>query len=77
MYLPHDLRHTFANHYVMRGGSIKGLQKILGYKDIHMTMRYSHLSKEYAREEIQIMNGLTGTWNKNVTQNEKWQAAIS
>jgi hypothetical protein len=22
-------------------------------------MRYSHLSKEFAREEIQIMNGLT------------------
>ncbi|MBW2147884.1 MAG: site-specific integrase [Deltaproteobacteria bacterium] len=56
----HDLRHTFASHYIMRGGSIKALQKILGHKDIQMTMRYSHLSKEFAREEIQIMNGLTG-----------------
>jgi len=63
----HDLRHTFASHYVMRGGSIKGLQRILGHKDIHMTMRYSHLSKEFAREEIQIMNGLTGTSPKSDT----------
>jgi len=55
----HDLRHTFASHYVMRGGSLKALQRILGHKDISMTMRYSHLSKEFAREEIKIMNGLT------------------
>ncbi|NIO04544.1 MAG: tyrosine-type recombinase/integrase [Proteobacteria bacterium] len=55
----HDLRHTFASHYVMRGGSIRGLQKILGHKDISMTMRYSHLSKEFTREEIRVMNGLT------------------
>lgn len=36
----HDLRHTFASHYAMRGGSIKALQKTLGHKDISMTMRY-------------------------------------
>lgn len=57
----HDLRHTFTSHYVMRGGSIKRLQEILGHKDLKMTMRYAHLSKEFAKEEIQIMNGLTGT----------------
>jgi integrase len=55
----HDLRHTFASHYVMRGGSLKALQKILGHKKIETTMRCAHLSKEFAREEIQIMNGLT------------------
>jgi len=56
---PHDLRHTFASHYLMRGGSLKGLKEILGHKDIKMTMRYAHLSKEFAKEEIQILNGLT------------------
>ena len=55
----HDLRHTFASYYVMRGGSLNALQKILGHKDIKMTMRYAHLSREFAREEIEIMNGLT------------------
>ena len=56
---PHDLRHTFASHYIMRGGSLKALQEILGQKDIKMTMRYAHLSNDFAKEEIQVMNGLT------------------
>jgi site-specific recombinase XerD len=43
----------------MRGGSLKALKEIMGHKDIKMTMRYSHLSKEFAKEEIQILNGLT------------------
>ena len=56
---PHDLRHTFASHYIMRGGSLKALKEILGHNDIKMTMRYAHLSKEFAKEEIQLINGLT------------------
>jgi integrase len=56
---PHDLRHTFASHYVMRGGSLGALQKVLGHADIKMTMRYAHLSKEFAKEEIKLLDGLT------------------
>jgi site-specific recombinase XerD len=40
----HDLRHTFASHWVMNGGDIFKLQKILGHKSIQKTMRYAHLS---------------------------------
>jgi integrase len=40
----HDLRHTFASHWMMKGGDIFKLQKILGHKTVQMTMRYSHLS---------------------------------
>ena len=58
---PHDLRHTFASHYIMRGGSLKALKEILGHEDIKMTMRYAHLSKEFAKEEIQLINGLTSS----------------
>jgi integrase len=58
-----DLRHTFASHYLMRGGSLRGLQNRLGHKDLKMTMRYSHLSKEFAREEMKVMNGLTRPQN--------------
>jgi integrase len=39
----HDLRHTFASHWVMRGGDLFKLQKILGHKTVQMTMRYAHL----------------------------------
>jgi integrase len=40
----HDLRHTFASHWVMAGGDVFKLQKILGHKTVQMTMRYAHLA---------------------------------
>jgi len=65
---PHDLRHTFASHFLMRGGSLKALKEILGHADIKMTMRYAHLSKEFAKEEIQLMNGLTSQKKKAIVE---------
>ncbi len=46
----HVLRHTFASHFMMNGGDIITLQKILGHSSIIMTMRYAHLSKEHLAE---------------------------
>jgi integrase len=48
----HDLRHTFASRYVMRGGSLPALQAILGHATLAMTMKYSHLSPTHLREEM-------------------------
>jgi integrase len=45
--LTHILRHTFASHYMMQGGNILPLQRILGHGDIKMTMRYSHLAPDH------------------------------
>lgn len=42
----HGLRHSFASHWVMRGGDLFKLQKILGHKSIQMTQRYSHLAPD-------------------------------
>lgn len=42
--MTHILRHTFASHFMMAGGDILTLQRILGHGDIKMTMRYAHLS---------------------------------
>jgi len=53
----------------MRGGSLKGLKEILGHKDIKLTMRYAHLSKEFVKEEIQILNGLTTSIKSDMSQN--------
>jgi integrase len=55
----HDLRHTFASHFVMRKGSLKDLQEILGHKTLTMTMRYAHLSQEHKKKSINVLNGLT------------------
>ena len=63
----HDLRHTFASHFIMRGGSIKELQEILGHKNITMTMRYAHLSQEHKKKAVNRLNGLTNTPKKNTT----------
>ncbi|MBL6976170.1 MAG: site-specific integrase, partial [Deltaproteobacteria bacterium] len=47
----HDLRHTFASHWMMRGGDIFRLQRILGHKSTQMTQRYSHLSPDVFKED--------------------------
>jgi integrase len=39
----HDTRHTFASSWVLKGGDLFKLQKILGHKTVQMTMRYAHL----------------------------------
>lgn len=50
----HILRHTFASHYMMQGGDILSLQKILGHTDIKMTMRYAHLSPDHLANVLQL-----------------------
>ena len=47
----HDLRHTFASHWVWRGGDLFRLQKVLGHKNVQMTQRYAHLAPEVFQED--------------------------
>jgi len=48
----HDCRHHFASWFVMRGGSLQALQKLLGHATLAMTMRYAHLAPDYIRSEV-------------------------
>ena len=48
----HALRHTFASHYVMAGGNVMALQKILGHADIKHTLIYAHLASDYLGGEM-------------------------
>jgi hypothetical protein len=52
----HDLRHIFASHFVMKGGDIFVLQRLLGHSSIQMTQRYAHMSQNYLNEASQIIN---------------------
>jgi integrase len=48
--LTHVLRHTFASHFMMNGGNILVLQRLLGHSSLTMTMRYAHLSPDHLQE---------------------------
>jgi integrase len=40
----HDFRHTFASQWVLAGGPMYKLQKLLGHASSEMTQRYAHLA---------------------------------
>ncbi len=48
------LRHTFASHFIMNGGNILVLQKILGHSSLTMTLRYAHLAPDHLQEAITL-----------------------
>ena len=48
----HGLRHTSASYLLMRGASLKSVQKQLGHTTLEMTERYAHLSNQFQREEV-------------------------
>ncbi|WP_261843488.1 phage integrase [Aliamphritea ceti] len=50
----HVLRHTFASHFMMNGGNILTLQKILGHSTITMTMRYAHLAPDHLQDAVKL-----------------------
>jgi len=61
----HDCRHTFSSHFVMRGGSIKALQEILGHTTLTMTMKYAHLAQSHKKQAVNLLNGLTAPRTDN------------
>lgn len=52
----HDLRHTFASHFMMNGGNLYDLQKILGHSKADMTQIYAHLSPEHLSKTTEILD---------------------
>ena len=52
----HDLRHTFASHYVTNKGSLYELQAILGHADMQTTSRYAHLAPTHIAQTASIVD---------------------
>lgn len=59
----HDLRHTFASWYMMNGGDLYELAKLLGHANIKMTERYAKLAREHISrtgDTARVMWGMLG-----------------
>ena len=52
----HALRHTFASHFLMRGGSLYTLKELLGHSSVTTTEIYSHLAADYKADQMALLS---------------------
>lgn len=53
---PHGIRHTYSTHYLESGGTLEGLQKMLGHKNISTTEIYTHVIPKAMGQKANVMN---------------------
>ena len=60
----HDLRHNLASHAVMQGVPLPTVAKLLGHRQISMTLRYAHVhDKEVEAAAERIGRIITNIWD--------------
>lgn len=57
----HDLRHTWASWHIMSGTPVEVLQRLGGWADLKMVMRYAHLAPGYLAQYAGNSNLVTST----------------
>jgi len=64
----HDLRHTFASHFIMNGGDVLALKEILGHSSLKMVERYAHLAQAHKRRQVNNLKGVFSDCHLFVTR---------
>jgi integrase len=49
----HDLRHVFATWLIQHGVPLERVAKLLGHKNLSMTMRYAHLAPSQLHDDVE------------------------
>ena len=52
----HSSRHTFATNFLIQGGQIQNLQKLLNHSKIDTTMVYIHVVENFMNEDLKLMD---------------------
>ena len=66
----HDLRHTFASWYMMNGGDLYELAKLMGHANIKMTGRYAKLGREHISKTGNTAKVIWNLLDKKTEQKE-------
>lgn len=62
---PHMFRHTFARNYILNGGDLFTLQRILDHADIQTTRKYIQMDNEHIRQQHNKFSPLRNIVKRN------------